>query len=515
MENHDAEQAVTPASVSRTPDLPEYSNNPNISLNLHHGSGLRSLIAAAIAGGVLQFGVVANAGAVTFHPGLRKRVPPYDDYVPRLGLLGFVILASGTVILTLSLAVVCNIIETSTAEREWIVKDPKKRETSKEAFSDGLRVMWIQRAHSVGDQQFDAAVLLAKTDKSTVLTSRRSDRLMERIRKDQKSLERAEENTNIWSHIAHDQAEWATVISTVACLVGFILQFQSFRYVNWSVSLVQLGAIFAMTLVRALLRRGLVARPQALPVNHVEHEIDRLANHLAFDSVEPTPEERDYDRSAAWSITFAYHGDLRWESNDHEASHESDSRIQNEHGVTALAIRSRLQSLTKWESSMRDQARAVAVAIRAILNEYLHDGKSFVWVLDVPGYKRVVQYKIVIERGNPSGSHWRCEDLEITLESLLSLWLTRVREDETIDEENLGRLDDNAQQIWEFIMGPEMGSLLRVDITRWAGKQFEEIYLRCRLDEEKYEPGITANWRNMTVGTRGIRNLERNTGETI
>lgn len=161
----------------------------------------------------------------------RRSIPPHSKIMPHLAVLGFVLLASGTVILTVSLAIVCIVIETSTTEREWVL-------TGGEKIQEGptnpgkLRMMWIQSAHSIGDQQFDNAVLLADSDTETVLTSRRSERFFERIQRDQQSLEDAEGDSSIWLNIATDQTEWLVVISTITSLAGFVLLFQGFRYVH-------------------------------------------------------------------------------------------------------------------------------------------------------------------------------------------------------------------------------------------------------------------------------------------
>ncbi|KAF2649932.1 hypothetical protein K491DRAFT_579085, partial [Lophiostoma macrostomum CBS 122681] len=237
----DAEKA---ASEAPKIDVREFENAPNISLNLHSGSEWAILASAALIGTVLQLGVVVYSGSVTFHSGLRKLIPPYSDHVPHLAKMGFILLASGTVILTLALIVVCNVIETSTSEREWRVDNQLKE----------VRVMWLQRERYVGDQQFDAAILFAREDKHRVLTSQRSSGMKRRVKR---SANIESIRHNIWRHVASNRTEWITLTSTTIAMVGFGLQFQGLRFLNWSCSLVQLAAIFAMTLIRATLRRGL------------------------------------------------------------------------------------------------------------------------------------------------------------------------------------------------------------------------------------------------------------------
>jgi hypothetical protein len=554
----DTEQAAAPSSIARQQNLPEFNNNPNISLNLHHGSGLAALAAAAITGIILQSGVVVYAGAVTFNPWLRKRVPPYDDDRPHLAMLGFVLLASGTIILTISLAVVCNVIETSTSEREWVVNHPRSiAQSDKTTATPGqLRVMWIQRAHFVGDQQFDAAVLFAKNDKYTVLTSRRSERLADRMDRDQLSIYgRAQEKTSIWMRIAHDQTEWATLVSTITCLIGFILQFQGLRYVNWSCSLVQLGAIFVMTLIRAVLRRGLVARPQALEVSLPKHELDKLTVYLIShpgyfgDSAKIGNETKTPLDEVSLVCTFAYHGDLQDEranfdekedqqgrnhdvhqGHGHGVAEETGFVRQYDHGNMALAIRNRLQILTKWENPMSVYAQAVSVAITMILNKFVHEGTSFVWTMDLPGcdFKtRVTQYRITIERGNSTSIDWSCENLAPTLESVLSLWLLRIKEirqwrrDAGQEKTTLGDATDSegassreSQQGLYFILGPEIGTQLRDDISRWTGREFRKG--SYDFDEEKstsHTRRTTVSAVDMTLGIRGIRRYDPRKGK--
>ncbi|KAF1955649.1 hypothetical protein CC80DRAFT_564444 [Byssothecium circinans] len=209
-------------AYNSSPDQPDFELAPNISLNLYPGSGLKSMIGAALVGCILQLGVLAYSGAVTFYPGLRIRVPPHSKERPHLAREGFILLACGTLILTISLVIVCNVIETSTSEKEWSVKD-----------SGNLRVIWVQREHSVGDQQFDAAVLFDNHDKMRVLTLRRSPNLAERIKRDQQSLKRDQQGfKDKLGQIAFDRTEFATLAGTVAALVGFIAQFQGFRFLN-------------------------------------------------------------------------------------------------------------------------------------------------------------------------------------------------------------------------------------------------------------------------------------------
>jgi hypothetical protein len=490
----DAELMIPPNAPNNVQDLPEFHNNPNISLNLHHGSGLKGLIASAIAGGAIQFGVVIYAAMITFHPGFRRRIPPYSENLPHLALLGFILLASGTVILTVSLAIVCSIIETSTTEREWVVTNEDNTQQNPTGHGK-LRMIWIQRAHSIGDQQFDDAVLLADSDKDTVLTSRRSERLLERIKRDQRSLEDAEGTSSMWANIATDQTEWLVVISTITSLVGFVLQFQGFRYVHWSCSLVQLAAILTMTLVRALLRQGLVVRPRAIRVPYSKLELERLTEVVMSDPRYlnlplDIKEGYDYPALKSQTILVAYQGVLLYELGD-DRSDPNERSTTRHHGLkhrcvssqceeckdsidireayygdTTLAIQTRLKFLTGLKGLMGDYAQAIAMAIELVLDHLVPDGTTFIWVLDLPGYVgisdsdvrshdqyQIVKYKIVIRRELFRQRKWICEGLACTLESALEFWLVHIQEKRSRYGERLLDLEDPPRGAW-FGLGP-------------------------------------------------------------
>jgi hypothetical protein len=491
-------------------DPREFQTAPNISLNLYHGSSWKTLAGAAFIGIIVQLGVVAYSGLVTFHPGLRTRIPPYSKETPHLAKLGFILVASGTVLLSLGLITVCNIIETSTSEKEWRVNDQRKE----------LRVMWLQREQSVGDHQFDATVLFARKDKYAVLTSKRSQRLANRIERDQQSLDMMEAEHSIWKQVAYDQTEWATFLSTVAALAGFGLQFQGFRYVNWSCSLVQLAAILAMTLIRALLRRGLIARPKAFNVAHTKHEIDRLTHQLASDhdyfglSGTANIHEHEFSRSEPWTTTYAYHGNLKEkcifgrlrDSNDFRYELALDRNIieRRDYGYKALAIRNRLRVLTKWEGPMTVFAETLAAAIKLVLDRLVKDGHSFSWVLDLPGCERIVQYRIIIERQAPVGTNWLCKDLAISLESVLSIWLCHIKDERRITQDMENSSSSNIQPRSWLVLGPEMGHRLQNDLFWFPGSGF--FLTDTDLIVSPYKKG------EMTLGIRGVRCYDKSTG---
>jgi hypothetical protein len=62
----------------------------------------------------------------------------------------------------------------------------------------------------------------------------------------------------------------------MSALFGYILLFIGLRGLNWSVTIAQLSATLLMTILRAILRRGLTATPEVFPIPS-EYELDWLA----------------------------------------------------------------------------------------------------------------------------------------------------------------------------------------------------------------------------------------------
>lgn len=203
----------------------------------------------------------------------------------------------------------------------------------------------------------------------------------------------------------------------------------------------QLATIFTMTLVGALLRRGLVVRPRTIRAPHPKLELERLTEFLMSDPrylgrpLDIT-EGYNYLNSTSDTMMLAYHGILLNELGD-DLSSPSEGKIL-EHGKpthpnnssqcndgedtvvirqthdsnTALAIRNRLKSLTGLKGMMDDYVQALAVAIRLVLTRFVRDGTTFIWILDLPGCTvkshsdfqcqnkyQILTYKILIEKG--------------------------------------------------------------------------------------------------------------------
>ncbi|KAL6706976.1 hypothetical protein ACN47E_004926 [Coniothyrium glycines] len=499
---------------------------PNISINLHAHPERRLLVSATMIGAVLQAGVLAYSGAVTFHPWLRSKVPPFSVGRDQFELAGFVLLVSGTGLLTFALIALCRVIETSTFEQEYRVSHAQDMTAASTSHSDKVRLLWLQREHSVGDQQFDAAVLIAKDDDVRVLTSERCSSFNRRIQGDQYSDEEAKKDTRLWVRLT--QPETIVISSTGFALIGFILQFQGFRYINWSCSLVQLGAIFVMTVIRAFLRRGLVARPKAIQVEQTRQELDRLTKYLMSDTdfFGKDDSSRQLDVASAkgmfMSITSAYHGHLRGSQeadledegsqdrahgnsanngsssfdNQHCSSAQNEdeattsaSRTQalsanhaRERGERSKAIRTRLTQLTQWKGLLTDDAVSLAAAIKVVLDRFITEGVQFEWVLDLPGLGSISQYTIVIGRGDADSKVWLCKGLAASLEAVISLWLFDIKSSNAPAQTSSTQSDKSPDEHLWLILGSDHGKRLASDIAMWTDND-EDVIDIVEMDE--------------------------------
>ncbi|KAF8253802.1 hypothetical protein K440DRAFT_575724, partial [Wilcoxina mikolae CBS 423.85] len=241
--------------TSSTATSEEPESAPNVSLNLHGGSNIEELYFAAACGILLQFGVLTFSGLSVYYPQwnerFRKNGEPVRTYA-------FVLFALGTIILVWGVIMCSMVIERSTEETRWV------------AGQSYSRCIWLQKSHVCSDQTFNSFILSPREESSQILTSRRCGNYLD-----------ATAPTGGWlQNISSSYTNTFTVLGTVTGLVGFILQFQGLRGLNWSSSIAQLAATAIMTLLRAWIRRGLTVRPAATQVLE-DHEMDWLALRLA------------------------------------------------------------------------------------------------------------------------------------------------------------------------------------------------------------------------------------------
>jgi hypothetical protein len=261
---------------------------PNLQLNLpstipSHKSTIKDLWIAAVVAIIVQVSVLVVSAVTTFHT-FRAVGRPQTNY-------GFWLFIAGTLCLDSGMILCSFVIEQSTQESSWRVASSKNyREPGMETNAVGtsasdqsniltesekprnttpLQLFWLQQKHTVNDQDFEPFLILGG-HKSKILTSSR--RLDYDSWKSTGTIRRIP--VPKWSvMIAEKRYEFLAVSASLLGLLGFIMQFEGLRGLNWPTAVSQLLAILAVALIRAIVRRRLGEGPSAIRA-HAGHELD-------------------------------------------------------------------------------------------------------------------------------------------------------------------------------------------------------------------------------------------------
>ncbi|KAI9858396.1 MAG: hypothetical protein M1813_007500 [Trichoglossum hirsutum] len=233
----------------------DFAPNPNLSLNVGIKKQPRRVYqAAALLGFWLQAGVLVFASVAMYILHYKKNDRPMRPW-------SFPPTFTGTVLLCLGMFSCAYLVERSTEERVFRLKKSSKSQTL---------MYWLQPGGQVvGDQTFDAfAYRNCPTEYTTSWKLEQSG-----------------------SDPAIEIKVWFAVGITMS---GFVLQFVGLRGMHSSISILQLGAILTMAVVRASLRS------QRLDENDLKHLRDLVEGHeLDWFAIQL---EKDYvQRPAAWS----------------------------------------------------------------------------------------------------------------------------------------------------------------------------------------------------------------------
>ncbi|KAF1959247.1 ankyrin [Byssothecium circinans] len=299
-------------------------SSPNLQLNLpsnlsSHKGTIGELWCAAALAIFLQLSVMVVSAVTSFHPRIQQSIGR-----PQMNF-GFWLFIAGTLCLNLGMILCSFVIEQSTREWAWRkttrglqLLGPEKegdlsidsvensseeaqskspvltktktiaqgqRSSSKEHSNDAnradpskelppLQLFWMQQKHSVNDQDFDPFLILGG-HKDEILTSSRL---------------KHEPWKTIWgmtiptwaTRFAGNQYEFLTICASVLGVVGFILQLEGLRGLAWPTALSQLGAIFLVALLRAIIRRRLGESPTTIST-FAGHELDWLTLRLVYE----------------------------------------------------------------------------------------------------------------------------------------------------------------------------------------------------------------------------------------
>lgn len=243
--------------------------------------------------------------------------------------------------------------------------------------------------------------------------------------------------------------EALTVIGSVVSIAGFIAQFVGLRSSHWSLSIAQLSATIAMTLLRAIERRSLVERPSSHRLTP-GYELDWLATGVT------TSQDRErfwkYFGSGAMKDILGLttlssyllpagrsEGEINWSvltGDKARARGCFGPAPNNAHTDSQNLIKSRqrLGYLSRWTGPSSELAVALASSIDQVMNSLFPGDKSskFVWSLNTHFGEE--NHWIDLGVMKQSKKPWVSDSAE--LESLLSLWIYHAIESERSDNEH-------------------------------------------------------------------------------
>ncbi|KAI9736241.1 MAG: hypothetical protein M1834_001127 [Cirrosporium novae-zelandiae] len=330
-------QSLSLQSETKTSKHCHSGRASNISLNLHIEKELGKgniitksieLVIIALLGILLQSGVVVFSAFTAYNPRLSTNLGgPVKPYA-------FPLLAVGTVVLVLGMAICSIVIEQSTEEYTWTVQNAEKVNKVSNSRTDQIpskaeplsllskasttalgskilsdpthnasltpiktqiscketdqpikmRVFWLQKDHTVSDQSFNSFFIMARSTRQSILTSRRKDDsdLTQYTAKTTQNqamhhTKHSRNSDKIYKFISNAlRLQTLAIARALTGLSGFVLQFEAFRGMSWVCSIAQLIALLLMTILRAYVRRNLLDRPHTEGMDE-GYEMDWLA----------------------------------------------------------------------------------------------------------------------------------------------------------------------------------------------------------------------------------------------
>ncbi|KAF8242056.1 hypothetical protein K440DRAFT_169917 [Wilcoxina mikolae CBS 423.85] len=466
----------------QSPHSDQDKSAPNVSLNLGVSKHPLELYAAAIFGVLVQLGVLVVAGMATYYPRLkfRKGGLTVRNYAYPLCGIGILLQSVG-------MFICASVIEQSTIEQTWVKCD--------EAKAARMICFWLQRRRVINDQEFDSFAVFAKRPVEFVMTSRR----------------RKARNPKV--SYPSPATRFVTASGMAVSVMGFILNFMGLRGLHWLATMAQLAATGIMTIVRAVIRRGISSRPHAVKLEE-GFELDWLARAVLKDPKSFGPQ---YDNPKANSkptqnrsgepvlsastpglssipknqsnrgLIIKLEPSLRVITGGNPVRDILPDLQESYKTMSLIKTREHLGRLSQWKSPASEPAVAVANAIEVVmntlfteedensLNELTHheDGSfTFTWFMDVqfrgPNGQIDDEHdgQVCLSVKKKHGSKkWLVIAEEI--EALLSLWLQHAEEAEENDRnQSAGKADDDwlrrkPQQKNMRFLGPDTVALRR------------------------------------------------------
>lgn len=286
---------------------------PNISLNARgepvseREKWAWALLAVSTQITVLAYECLISYSASWKYLGLKRGKEPPISALP--------LTATGTVALTFGMLICSFVVESASTETDWV----RRRDLQQ------LKVAWIQRGETVGDQVFEPYIIFGHEGQQVIRTSQRCNAKM------------------------GIKLQYWVILGTLVSVVGFVIQFSGLREMNWTATVVQLAATGFMTIVRSWVRRRMSREPTAIKTFE-GHELDCMARKIAgCDGMKVIPEGS------------------RWADN---GSVLPDQGLVHQ----VLKIRKHLGGLTQWPTEVQSTESILCTAIEKTMETlYLSD----------------------------------------------------------------------------------------------------------------------------------------------
>ncbi len=365
-------------------------------------------------------------------------------------------------------------IEKSTVEYLWEPKEPINDS------KNYLRLFWVQRSQRVSDQIFDSCVALGGSKDYILTSSRRTDVLDSEPRV---SIEQQQRRELLFKGL--------TSVGALAGGVGFTVQFVGLRGLPWPCAVSQLGAIFAMAIIRALIRRRLGNVPPTCPALP-EHELDFLAIQLEFNdsfrNLEPTGvtdatlKGQPPDKIPSLAVMTALDLQEIESPNPNTPYLALNTLGTSEQLVQLVRVRRRLGVICPWTNRASKPTSALANTIKMFMESFVQDTTRTVeWYIPMKimntslrklyDAKNIVPcVKLLIKR---ESSGWSVDSGDI--EAVLSLWMAsiqarRVKCSERGEYINWGRsqISHDSRVNYSRILGYKDDAVLVQDLEWWT-----------------------------------------------
>ncbi|CVL09843.1 uncharacterized protein FPRN_13401 [Fusarium proliferatum] len=471
---------------------------------------------AAIVAVILQASLLVIAGVV-----------PYRAHGYETQPWGLPCYIGGSVLLFIGMLACSVAIERSTKEFKW---RPSSGITNKTQYSSEVRrqsmdLFWVQRKQRVSDQDFESYVISSRNKQFISTSSRQEDVLSGKNNKGNKGCRRIEigqiddnaskniPQANKPARSAEDrglESDFLAVTAILAGGAGFTIQFIGLRGLPWPCAVAQLGAIIAMAIIRALVRRRLGDDPSYCHAPS-RYELDLLATQLVDYSRTRLPNQplRPSQKDWTWRVDTAKHRlqSIYWfrignclnpsaSGSNHDDSSSSQSDQSNE-AQQIMLVRKRLGDLVRWETEAFKLALALARSIERFLDEFMPVAEQNLveWKVPMRDSKdnRSAVTLAVTKKGS---SGWQIKVGEV--EAILSLWMAHLEATKVVQTKDKEKSDWQRSKAGTAlgvdycrILGPsDQCGVLERDIKWWVGNSaLTEITMAKRMDEEATDPG--------------------------